>query len=80
MEEDIIFELEDGRKIVTTESELKRLILAIRPYVNKFGDIPLLLTKHHYLFRSCDPIWSRQFEWKHFTSTSTNTVLTTNFY
>ena len=76
MEEDIIVKLKDGRKIVTTNNELDRIILALRERVVKFSDVPKLLTEHSYLFRNCDPIWNRQFEWNRNTTTTMNTPTT----
>ena len=76
MEEDIIVKLKDGRKIVTTNNELDRIILALRERVVKFSDVPKLLTEHSYLFINCDPIWNRQFEWNRNTTTTMNTPTT----
>ena len=47
----------DGRIIHTTQEELEKVALAVRPYITKFGDIPKLLAEHKYLFSNCDPIW-----------------------
>ena len=47
----------DGRIIMTTQEELEKVALLVRPYMTKFGDIPKLLAEHKYLFSNCDPIW-----------------------
>ena len=47
----------DDRIIPTTQEELERVAISIRPYITKFSDVPRLLAEHKYLFSNCDPIW-----------------------
>ena len=45
-----------GRIFETTREEMEKVALLMRPYMNKFSDIPRLMEEHKYLFKNCDPI------------------------
>lgn len=55
--ETIFLKLGD-RIVVTDKEEIEKVVLFIRPRVNKFSDIIPLLTEYKYMFKNCDPIWS----------------------
>lgn len=53
----LIIQLGD-RIFETTEEEINKVALGIRPYIVKFSDVPKLMEEHKYLFSNCDPIWN----------------------
>lgn len=58
-QEEYVIKLSDGTKIVTSDEELKRIMLFIRDEIEHFSQVTELLTEYKYLFSNVDPIWNK---------------------